>query len=106
MASSNSNSGTPSSPSDAESPANTTPINTGSRTLYRFGERCWPTTEHHLALAAEMSPYFVGPMPVSAFLREFLPPPPQVSLPFTKGMFSSVLASQDEVGMYDPFVCP
>jgi hypothetical protein len=61
-----------------------------------------------LALGAEMSPYFIGPMPVSAFLHEFLPPPPQVTLPFKAGMFNSVLGGPTvpEVDMYDPFVCP
>jgi hypothetical protein len=97
--------GTPSSPSNAEHPGITTPINMYSRTFYCFGDRYWLAAEHHLALAAEMSPYFVGPMPISAFLEEFFPLP-QVVLSFTKGMFSSVLASKDEVRMYKPFVCP
>jgi hypothetical protein len=101
---SDSNPGTSVSPSNAERVINT-PINTGSRTLYRFGDKCWTAADQQHALGVEMSLYFVGPMPVSAFLEEFLPPP-QVVLPFTKGMFSSVLTSQDEARMYDPFVCP
>jgi hypothetical protein len=104
---SDSNPGTPHSPSDDDAKCHviTTPINTRSHTLHRFGGRCWSTDELYLELAAEMSPYFVGPMPVSDFLEEFLPLP-QVDVPFTEGMFDSVLASQDEGGMYDPFVCP
>lgn len=110
---SDSNPGIPDSPSDddVKHPVVTTPINTRSHTLYRFGDRCWPTTELYLDLAAEMSPYFVGPMPVSDFLEEFLPLPDgpdllQVEPSFKEGMFDSVLASSDEADMYTPFVCP
>jgi hypothetical protein len=99
-----SNPRTPVSPSDTERVINT-PINTGHHTLYRFDNKCLTAFDQQHELAIEMSPYFVGPMPVSAFLEEFLPSP-QVVLPFKEGMFSSVLTSQDEAGMYDPFVCP
>jgi hypothetical protein len=69
-----SNPGTPVSPSDAKHIINT-PINTGHRTLYHFGDKCLTASDHQHKLAIKMSPYFVGPKPVSAFLEEFLPPP-------------------------------
>ena len=67
------NPGTSVSPSDLERPVVTIPINTGSHTLYRFGNRYRPYKKHHWALAVEMSPYFIGFMPIDAFLDAFLP---------------------------------
>jgi hypothetical protein len=68
------------------------------------------SAEHYLTLADEMSPYFVGPMPVVDFLSEFLPPSelslPQVVPSFTQGMFTPVVTQDEEVEMYDLFVCP
>lgn len=100
-------SGTPVSPSGPES---TTPIHTGSRTLHRFGDRSWAYTEHYSTLAAEMSPYFVGPMPVATFLSKFLPPSklslPEVAPSFTRGMFTPVVTQDEEGPMYNLFVCP
>jgi hypothetical protein len=78
---SDSNPGTPVSPSDPERPVITTPIHTGSTTLYRSGDQSWLSTELYLTLGDEMSPYFVGPMPAATFLSEFLPPPRAVPGP-------------------------
>ena len=109
---SDSNPGPSNSPtSDPKRPV-TTPINTGSRTLYRFGDSLKNLTcnEIYSMLAGEMLPYFIGPMPVADFLSNFLPLS-ELSLPntlpsFTKGMFESVLTQSNEAGMYAPFVCP
>lgn len=94
--------------SDPERPV-TTPINTGSATLYSSADKCWSSDEDYEALADEMSPYFVGPMPVVAFLAEFLPESkltsPKVSS-FTPKMFESVVTQSEEAKMYKPFVCP
>jgi Fungal protein kinase len=91
-------------------PKRTTPINTGSRTLYRFGDKRRDLRNHYLTLSEEMSPYFVGPMPASAFLSEFLPMsklPEDVSLPlYEKGMFEAVIPKEQEADMYEPLVCP
>jgi hypothetical protein len=94
----------------SQRPVNTTPIHTGSRTLYRFDDIFPSSNDHYSALAEEMSPYFVGPMPVDAFLSEFFPTSklllPEVVPSFTPGMFASVVTQNEEVRMYDPFVCP
>ncbi|KAF8486567.1 hypothetical protein F5888DRAFT_1810955 [Russula emetica] len=94
-----SNSGTPVSPSNAERPVITTPINRGSRTLHRFGDKCWFRGTHYSSLAAEMSPYFVSPMPVDDFLCKFLSDQPQVMPSFSATMFKSVVNSSDEAGI-------
>lgn len=84
----------------------TTPINTGSRTLHRFGDKQRDKTRHYISLASEMSPHFVGPMPISNFLSEFLPLN-TISLPsFKPGMFEAVVSTKEESEMYEPFVCP
>src|SRR6266567_1409182 len=61
------------SPNNPEHPVVTTPINTGSHTLHYFGNRYKPYKEHHWALGVKMSPYFIGSMPINAFLDAFLP---------------------------------
>ena len=53
----------------------TTPIKRNSCSLYRFGGNSLYSGELYARLAVEMSPYFVGPMPVGDFLSDFLPPP-------------------------------
>lgn len=107
---SGSKSGMPVSSGNPERPVITTPINTGSRTLYCFGDRSWPSANHYLKLAAEMSPYFVGPMPVASFFSEFLPHSKLSSLDgapsFEENMFTSVVTQDEEVDMYKPFVRP
>ena len=107
---SDSNSGTPDSPSDDDTKhpvitTVTTPINTRSHALHHFNGEYWSTNDFYSSLADEMSPYFVGPMPSSNFLDEFLPLA-QVELPFMEGMFDLIVALKDESGMYGPFVCP
>lgn len=90
-----------------------TPIKTNSRTLYRFGDRPRGIEEQYQTLAEEMSPYFVGPMPASAFLSKFLPLSklslPEVVPSYKQGMFKEVVskrATKAESAMYEPFVCP
>ena len=106
------NPGTPAPSFSSTSPKQhvlTTPINTGSGTLHRFGDTFPPSSDHYSALAMEMAPYFVGPVPVNAFLSEFLHPSkfllPKGVPSFTRGMFASVVTQEEEVGMYNPFVC-
>lgn len=90
-------------PSVANRPS--TPIKREYRTLYRFGDKTWRHSDYYGNLASEMSPYFVGPMPVDEFLSEFLPSPSQaVPSSFANDMFASVISSNDEAGMYNPFV--
>ena len=101
------NSGISVSPSDPDRPIVTTFINIGSCTLYHFGNRYRPYKEHYWALAVKMSLYFIGPMPIDAFLDTFLP----LSLPqdmplFTKKLFNLVIAPGKETGMYNPFIYP
>ena len=88
----------------------TTPIITGHCTLYCFGERpAGKSSDFYLDIAAEMSPFFIGPMAIDTFLSEFLPEsklsPLQDVRPFSKGLFKHVLLSKEETGMYEPFVC-
>ena len=93
--------------SDPKHPIVTTPINTGSHTLHHFGNRYRPYEEHHWALAVEMSSYFIGPMPIDAFLDAFLSLLLLQDVPsFTEKLFDPVIAPGEETGMYDPFVCP
>ena len=66
-----SNPGTPVFPGNPECP--TTPINTDGHTLYHFGDKSWSHAQLYHSLAAEMSLYFVGPMPAVTFLSKFLP---------------------------------
>ena len=95
------------SPSDPEHPVVTTPINTGSCTLHHFGNRYRPYEKHHWALAVKMSPYFIGSMPIDAFLDAFLPLLLLQDVPlFMEKLFNHVIALGEETGMYDPFVCP
>ena len=62
--------------------------------------------ELYVRLAAKMSPYFVGPMPIGNFLSDFLPPLSEAVPSFTKDMFPSLVSSKgDEVKFYNPFVC-
>lgn len=91
--------------SDHESP--TTPVKISSLTFYRFIDKSWGHDELYPRLAAEMSPYFVGPMPVVDFLSDFLLLSTSKPVPsFTPHMFTPVVSQANEVGMYDPFVSP
>jgi hypothetical protein len=106
---SDSNPRTPISPSNPEHPIITTPIQTGSRTLYRFGDRTWCSNGLYEQLGTEMSPYFIGPMPAATFLSKFLPPSlplPGVVPSFTEDMFKAIHTAADESQMYSQFVCP
>ncbi|KAF8498552.1 hypothetical protein F5888DRAFT_181617 [Russula emetica] len=106
-----SNSGTPASPSDPEcGPVITSPINTGSRTLYHSGDRYWHSSEHYLTLAAEMSPFFVGPtarcrFPVRVPSAAFGPPKPtEPFLSVTKEMAKrSLLFLENHKGVIGMF---
>ena len=99
-----------SNPAGTQVPHTTTPINTGSRTLHRFGDRYRDYQDHYLDLSAEMEPYFVGPMPASAFLSEFLPTSklrlPEDMPSYVNGMFDKALSETEEVNVYKPFVRP
>ena len=95
-------------PSEPDGPErSTTPIKRDGRTLYQFSDKTWGTNELYLRLAAEMSPHFVGPMPVVDFLTEFLPLSTSEPVPsFTPHMFANVVSQTNEKNMYDPFVGP
>ena len=85
---SNSNPRTLIPPTDGEVPERPerpiTLVNKGNHTLYCFGDiEDWDHREHYMNLATEMSPYFVGPMPVIEFLYTFLPVS-ELSLPSSR----------------------
>jgi hypothetical protein len=106
---SDSNPRTPISPSDLKHPIITTPIQTGSHTLYCFGDRTWHSNGLYEQLITEMSSYFIGPMPTTTFLSKFLPPSlplPEVVPSFTENMFKAVHTAADKSQMYGQFVCP
>lgn len=63
--------------------------------------------EQNIELAEAMEGRFVGPMPVKAFLDEFLPVTDEgKKCPETKDAFAAVTSSEvkHEIKMYDPFV--
>jgi hypothetical protein len=95
----------PSSSCGEEGGVVTTPVNTGSRTLYQFGDKDRDSVHHKRALGEEMSPYFVGPMPVNQFLSEFLPRGSFKDMPsFTAETFENVVEKVEEKTYYKPFV--
>jgi len=99
------NLGTSVSPNDPKHPVVTTLINTGSHTLHYFGNRYKPYKEHHWALGVKMSSYFIGPMPIDAFLNAFLPLSLSQNVPsFMEKLFDPIITLGKEIGMYNPFV--
>ena len=93
-------------PPSSPLPPQGTPVHTRSTTTDRFLPK-YETREHTFRrLSAEMSPYFVGPVPPQDFLDSFLPvtTPCHTVLPFKQGMFSTLSEATSEASMYKTFV--
>jgi hypothetical protein len=87
-----------------------TPIHARNTTTGRFQPKYENRNLALAHLANEMAPFFVGPVDVHDFFDLFLPPSLALSsVPFTKGMFQSVIKNlkgkkKSELQAYDEFV--
>ncbi len=86
-----------------------TPVHTRSVTTDRFLPKYENRESMFWQLLNEMSSYFVGPVPLLAFLDAFLPltlsRPSVPPVPtFKQGTFSGLLGLASEANMYDNFV--
>ena len=87
----------------------TTPVHLRTSTTSRFEAKYIPCDDLFATMVAEMSPYFLGPMPCADFFKTFLPVP-ESSAPgdasgpnrFSPGFFSSLEAPK--VNIYSQFV--
>lgn len=79
-----------------------TPIHSRYNTTDRYGINDFSRHRIRTALAVNIAPYILGPMPPDAFLDRFLPlhsiPIPEGTPSFQAGMFSSLLPHTDATG--------
>jgi hypothetical protein len=102
---------TPTTPPQAKMPLlQSTPFKTGSSTTYPYTTTHKFRIERCSALADEIGPYIVGPMPAQQFLDDFFPVddiPDLDSVPlFTPGCYDSTVEAKKEILAYKPFVSP
>lgn len=87
-----------------------TPVKTGSSTTLPYSSTQKYRIDSCSALAKEVSPYLVGPMPVQDFLDDFFPVdclPHLDDVPaFNRGCYRRTVRVQNETLAYEPFVSP
>lgn len=69
-----------------------------------FGSTTKGTTSVNASLAESLKGHFVGPMPISKFLQEHLPPPTKQKMKLPNVDLAEVVNVSKEVEMYVPFV--
>jgi len=104
-------------PQQAPRLPSSTPVHTRSRTTDVYALKHHDRGSTIKRLSKEMSPFFIGPMPLQQFLDQFLPPskpscgtprsrsPDSPPCAFETGMFSALVTASSESNLCNSFVC-